>query len=81
MVWPGPSARARRIAPATFTPLEPPTHQPSSCSRRCASGTDSSSEMDQARSIGAPSKFAVTRLEPMPSLIELPLAASSPVRT
>jgi hypothetical protein len=32
--------------------------------------------MDHARSIGASWKLAVTRLEPMPSLMELPLASS-----
>src|ERR1700761_5948253 len=81
IVWPGPSSRARRMAPATLTPLEPPTHQPSSCSRLCVIGTDSSSGIDQATSIGAPSKFAVIRLEPIPSLMELPSATSSPVCT
>ena len=27
MVWPGPSSRARRIAPATLMPVEPPRHE------------------------------------------------------
>ena len=31
MVWPGPSSRASRIAPAMLMPVEPPRHSPSSC--------------------------------------------------
>ena len=33
-----------------------------------------------ASSIGVPSRFAVTRVVPMPSVIELPEAFSSPAR-
>ena len=31
MVWPGPSSRASRMAPAMLMPVEPPRHRPSSC--------------------------------------------------
>ena len=33
MVWPGPSSRASRIAPAMLMPVEPPRHRPSSWTR------------------------------------------------
>ena len=61
-----------------LTPDDPPRHKPSSISSACNSGTDSQSGMLYAVSTCAPSKLAVMRLEPMPSLIELPSATSSP---
>ena len=43
MVWPGPSSRASRIAPAILMPVEPPRHRPSSCTRSKTIGSASSS--------------------------------------
>ena len=47
MVWPGPSSRARRIAPAMLMPVEPPRHRPSSSSRSKTIGSASSSGMQE----------------------------------
>ena len=79
IVFPGPSSLARRIAPATFIPLDPPMSRPSSSRRSKQTGIISSSGMRNASSIFAPSRFPVTRPWPMPSVIELPSDLSSPV--
>ena len=79
MVCPGPRSRASRIAPATLIPDDPPRHRPSSFSSSKTTGTASSSGIWYASSMGAPSMFAVIRLWPMPSVMELPSAWISPV--
>ena len=53
IVWPGPSSRARRIAPATLMPDEPPRHSPSCSSRSKTIGSASSSGIGRRRRRGA----------------------------
>ena len=78
MVWPGPSSRASRIAPAMLMPVEPPRHRPSSSTRSKTIGSASSSVICQEKSGAKPSRLAVMRPWPMPSVIELPSAFSTP---
>ena len=72
MVWPGPSSRASRIAPAMLMPVEPPTQSPSSWIRSKTIGSASSSGIWKEKSGVNPSRLAVMRPCPMPSVIELP---------
>ncbi len=78
MVWPGPSLLASRIAPAMLIPVEPPSTSPRRSTRSNTSGSASSSGIWNQSSTGAPSRFWVIRPWPMPSVIELPSALSSP---
>jgi len=79
MVWPGPSSLASRMAPAMLMPVEPPRQRPSSCTRSKTIGSASSSGTWKEKSGANPSRLAVMRPWPMPSVIELPSALSSPV--
>ena len=68
-----------RTAPATFTPAEPPTMIPSCSARSNTAATASASGTWQAKSTSSPWRLPVIRAWPMPSVIELPSAFSSPV--
>ena len=78
MVWPGPRSRASRIAPAMLMPDEPPRQSPSSWTRSKTIGSASSSGTWKAKSGVKPSRLAVMRPWPMPSVIEVPSDFSTP---
>ena len=80
MVWPGPSSRAMRIAPATLTPVEPPITSPSCGRGRTPAAPIPHPGSATRRRPARPSRLAVMRPWPMPSVIEEPSAFSSPVR-
>ena len=71
--------RARRIAPATLTPDDRPSASPSSLHKAKAIVEAFRVGNEEASSACSPSRLAVTRPWPMPSVIELPSAFSSPV--
>ena len=60
-------------------PVEPPTHRPSSWIRSKTIGSASSSGIWKEKSGVKPSRLAVMRPCPMPSVIELPSDFSSPL--
>ena len=67
------------LAVVETTPDEPPSRSPSCSARSKTILSASVSSIWNAWSTGAPSRFAVIRPWPIPSVIELPSALSSPV--
>ena len=72
IVLPGPNILPNLIAPAIFTPQLVPRLNPSFSIKSNKTGKDSLSLIEKAPSILASAKFAVTLLEPIPSVFILP---------
>ena len=66
------------IAPAMFTPQLVPRLKPSFWIKSYKIGNDSWSLIEKAPSILASEKFAVTLLDPIPSVIDPPSLFNSP---
>ena len=78
IVFPGPSSLPSLTAPAMFTPQLVPKLNPSLLIKSYKIGNDSWSFIEKAPSILASAKFAVTLLDPIPSVIEPPSLFNSP---
>ena len=72
IVFPGPSSFPNLIAPAILTPQLVPRLKPSFWIKSYRIGNDSWSLIENAPSIFASAKLAVTLLDPIPSVIDPP---------
>ena len=78
IVLPGPKSLPNLIAPAILTPQLVPKLRPSFSIKSNKTGKDSWSLIENAPSIFAFAKFAVTLLDPIPSVIEPPSLFNCP---